>query len=112
MHIVDRCDKNQLTDAPEDPAFTAWLEPLLEEALNRLTPSSSKMQQQPKPGTKKIEPQRRFYTTKKKPQAKSVQMEKPTALEQNTMHSALRGEQEGECVETSGYDHAYSKIKK
>lgn len=105
--------RGQLSEIPEDPSFTSWFEPLLEEALNRISPSTSKEHHLPKPGTKKIEPQRRFYSTKRKSQkVRNVQMGKPTALEQITMHSALKGEEDTECEETSGYDHPYSKLRK
>lgn len=87
--------RGQLQKPALPETFLPWFEPLMEEALTRLSaPTSNTEPTSNMPQKRKIEPQRRFFSKKRKSTAQGKpKMAKPTAVEQMAIRSILKGDE-------------------
>ncbi|XP_077494320.1 uncharacterized protein LOC144104968 [Amblyomma americanum] len=96
--------RGHLQDTKPDEEVITWLEPLLEKTAEKLNIASAHLPQSSIQANKKIDPQRRFISTKRKRASGQAKMAKPSRAEQEDIEQTLMAPN---SVSHKGPDHTY-----
>ncbi|XP_077492724.1 uncharacterized protein LOC144103893 [Amblyomma americanum] len=96
--------RGHLQDTEPDEEVITWLEPLLEKTAEKLNIASAHLPQSSVQANKKIDPQRRFISTKRKRASGQAKMAKPSRAEQEDIEQTLMAPN---SVSHKGPDHTY-----